>query len=604
MSAKRLKTNVPRKERPPIPSFGNAPEETTPQTPPTLPVPVPLPPSTDSLLTTSHWNKDSLLRVEAALQLHANAQKRGLAWRWLPLADVLRLVQKVSANFCLAPLGPTVDGSTDTVNGLAAQERLLYDLVCATSPTLYKLTRVMRSELPAWKYSERQEEQSDATMEWCLETVDFLNGKKSRSTEFHRLIAKSEMLKSKSDEILRILAAVMHRPDPNIQAAPSARTVDAKPAAVAFPESFLRPNMSIDERVRARANAKEEHRDRVEAAAAAKTAATGVRTQTDPIWLVRLADTLWYHSNHIFKRQADHVSASKPSGSSNSSSRNRNKTRNCVLTLKDVVDVLSRPSAATSNRVPTHAAQAERLTKREILAAVQELRDLVPNWIHFVGDSTDGSGQHQLSKDTTVWIKSVDYQYVRAFLTGQSNTGAAPPNVAMRPPSLLSTDRATGGSSSRPLNGGRPLVQPRPLNKRPLIATTTTTATTTSPAQADTLRPATVVTAGTTSSQDSVTTDPLFKMTRIERFQPEHDATTTTTTTTAAAASLSLKRSAPAEAPSTPPQKKKSRGLRINPNLILSEADYTGGEVIEPTLFESPRGLRSLFYQMNAGKRI
>jgi hypothetical protein len=55
------------------------------------------------------------------------------------------------------------------------------------------------------------------------------------------------------------------------------------------------------------------------------------------------------------------------------------------------------------------------------------------------------------------------------------------------------------------------------------------------------------------------------------------------------------------DVPSTPPvQNKKSRGLRINPNLILTDADYTGGEVIQPTrLISGPR----LFSQMNR-KRI
>ena len=43
--------------------------------------------------------------------------------------------------------------------------------------------------------------------------------------------------------------------------------------------------------------------------------------------------------------------------------------------------------------------------------------------------------------------------------------------------------------------------------------------------------------------------------------------------------------------------------LRINRNLILCDADYDGGTIIQPSL-ELPRGLRRLFLALNAGERI
>jgi hypothetical protein len=54
------------------------------------------------------------------------------------------------------------------------------------------------------------------------------------------------------------------------------------------------------------------------------------------------------------------------------------------------------------------------------------------------------------------------------------------------------------------------------------------------------------------------------------------------------------------------PARKKVKGdnsLRINHNLILTDADYDGGEVIAPS-YTSPRGLKGLFTQLNAGQRI
>mmetsp|Transcript_13088 Transcript_13088/g.23494 ORF Transcript_13088/g.23494 Transcript_13088/m.23494 type:complete len:195 (-) Transcript_13088:158-742(-) len=47
----------------------------------------------------------------------------------------------------------------------------------------------------------------------------------------------------------------------------------------------------------------------------------------------------------------------------------------------------------------------------------------------------------------------------------------------------------------------------------------------------------------------------------------------------------------------------KARRLRINPNLVLCDADYEGGTIIQPSL-ELPRGLRRLFLALNAGERI
>jgi hypothetical protein len=37
--------------------------------------------------------------------------------------------------------------------------------------------------------------------------------------------------------------------------------------------------------------------------------------------------------------------------------------------------------------------------------------------------------------------------------------------------------------------------------------------------------------------------------------------------------------------------------------LILTDADYDGGEVISPS-YTSPRGLKRMFNELNSGKRI
>ena len=61
--------------------------------------------------------------------------------------------------------------------------------------------------------------------------------------------------------------------------------------------------------------------------------------------------------------------------------------------------------------------------------------------------------------------------------------------------------------------------------------------------------------------------------------------------------------SSPSPITLSPHKKQRRTSLRINPNLILCDADYDGGGIIQPS-FELPRGLRRMFRQMNAGQRI
>lgn len=59
----------------------------------------------------------------------------------------------------------------------------------------------------------------------------------------------------------------------------------------------------------------------------------------------------------------------------------------------------------------------------------------------------------------------------------------------------------------------------------------------------------------------------------------------------------------PMDHPQVAPPKSR-RLLRVNPHLILSDADYDGGEILPKRNFTSPRGLKRLFDSMVAGERI
>jgi hypothetical protein len=561
-----MKSPLARQERRltglPIPSFSNAVDDDVVASPiHTSTTPIPPPPATTTEKIEPHWNKDRLLKIEVALQLHVKAQQRTRAstGQLLPLSEFYAFTQKVSSHSNLAN-SETVTTPLSKQTDLSTEERDTYDLLCAASPSLYKLVQIDRQELPAWKYASKIDNAQDETKVWCVEVVQ-VEG--NRMQALHKMLAQTALEESKSQDILRVIRA--YRDDQkqiSATAAQSSVVVDSKPVAV---ESFLKPGMNIDERVRARANAKENYREQLEAKAANVSASGGTNTETDRTWLVRLADSLWFHSSHIMKRQ-DHFQSSK----------DKKKGSSCVLTLKDVLEVLSRPAATTSSRVPMHVNKSEKLTKREIVKAVQELRVLVPDWIHFVDTEND---KGSLSKDTTVWLKPVDYQSVRARLTGHPGKGAAAgANTASQP--ILKRPPSLSGARPQP---GKSIVQPRPLNKRPFATPVEGGAS---------LRGSIVAEEKTEESLDRST-----KKTRVEVPRRENKVLIDSFV-------AGMKRSAP-DVPSTPPvANKKSRGLRINPNLILTDADYTGGEIIQPTPFDSPRGLKILFSQMNSGKRI
>jgi hypothetical protein len=79
------------------------------------------------------------------------------------------------------------------------------------------------------------------------------------------------------------------------------------------------------------------------------------------------------------------------------SSKDKKKGSSCVLTLKDIVEVLSRP-ATTLSRVPCTSTRRE--TPSEKSSSRARTKDLVPDWIHFVdkeNDKTVSQGYHCLA---------------------------------------------------------------------------------------------------------------------------------------------------------------------------------------------------------------
>ena len=477
MAGRRLRSAKAKKQDIPIPSFScvspsteSSKETTTESTPPKETAAKPT------------WNSQWLLRTEGALQVQR--VRRGPS-KWskegrLHLEDFYALARQ----FAL------VETSNDKVkdpHNLSLPERLLCDLVSVASPSLYNLV------------------EKDGML--CLQSVDFHG---NRMEELRRLLSGTEMQVTKRDAIL---VKILEHRSSQMKLAP--QVTANTPKEVHAPdkiivEPYIRPDMTLEDRVRARAEAKQQRNTSAESKTSDRTS------------LLRLADAMWSHSRHIFRKQA------RASGT--------NAKRIC-MTLQDVVSLF-----AGSLLVPgTQQVHREKASRAELLQALRDLAALVPEWLSF--SSPD------LSTRMTVWlVPTADYASIRIKLGAPNNS------CTKKLIEISHSDKRNMESSY--------------TAKRPMEPTFTKTQ-----------EPA-----------------------RILSQSPSKSTLKSPTKKQRTGMAASLKR--PPSDTLVSPKTKRKRGLRINKHLILTEADYDGGMILEPSLFESPRGLKRLFSQMNSGQRI
>lgn len=407
------------------------------------------------------WNPQIIKQVVAALQIRRITKS-------IKVADFYQAVQHVTVT--------DHDSTHATEHCLGKGERLLLELLCATSPNLHK-----------W-----------GEKEGTLEVVHFTG---NRLVELQRLLSEPQMLITKYDQCLKQVLG--HRASINYPL-PMITSTEEKPVQheklSMMPQ--LRPDMSLEERVRARAAAREERQ---------LDASASTSSSVDQSAMLRLADALWSHSRHILLRQSQ-IQAMSPVRRGNTA------PKACVMTVKDIVTTFA-SSFAPSQESTTHVSRTEKATRKQIIEAVQELHRLAPDWI--------SCSDTELTKSTTIWIKPVNYQTIRAKLGAPTKV----PDQLQTPVPCkrsLDVDKAVVTHSAGPKRASSPIL------------------------------PA--------------------KRQRLEVKAPL----------------LSPVDSSPAS---------RHTVLRINPNLILTDADYDGGMVIQPSE-ESPRGLKRMFTHMNAGRRI
>lgn len=311
-----------------------------------------------------NWNTASLTRAETAL--HINRIRRGPS-KWTS-DGVLKLDDFYTLSRQLSLVDTPMNSKQEDPDGLAPPERLLCDLVCVGSPSLYQMV------------------QND-NKEWCLKMMEF---KGNRVMALRQQIMESSNVDvAKRDALIK--AIMDHRGMSTKQKVPKNHAKENKvtsPQKVIL-EPFIFQGMTLEDRIQARADAREQR----EAEATAKSKSDA----PDHSHLLRLADAMWSHSRHTLRRE----------------SRN-NQTRRFSLTVKQVVKLFA-GSLVSSSSSRTAQLHREKATRSEMLEALLELQKLVPEWISF--------SSKNLAKDTLVWLSpTADFASVRSKLGAPKNT--------------------------------------------------------------------------------------------------------------------------------------------------------------------------------------
>lgn len=213
----------------------------------------------------------------------------------------------------------------------------------------------------------------------------------------------------------------------------------------------------------------------------------------------------------------------------------------CSFILGDVVQLITEQSGVMGTK----------LKRRQIVELLQELCRELPEWIR--RSAAKQCESKDWDRNDTLWIQPLDYQKVRLRLLGKVSTSS----ISKAPSKLLGSLTAST-NIERAFKPDESHVKKR---NRP----------------------------------DSIVPD--AKRELWKEF-PGEDPSSPPENKKIRKDSVSI--GPRSISPASPPKKR----LRVNPHLILSDADHQGGDIIVPSQHDSPRGLKNLFRQLNSGKRI
>ncbi|CAB9527452.1 expressed unknown protein [Seminavis robusta] len=577
----------------PIPSFGTvtpsvdgSPESTN------MPTTCP---SNDSVVVVrvpARWNVSLLLQLEIGLQHWFRKQGKNAT---MTMQVFLAVVRKLDWQQHEAPSKSSkpanhCDKHNQLVADLSKEERLMHDLLCvAANPS---------SKDPLYKvYFDK-----DGGLKQLQSSVEKLK----------RLLAQTITLEEAwSHEVSALIRKVVPKKETsNQQENNSIKTASILPKA---PSAVITKDMTLEERVHARAKVKQEQQLLKEGLTSSSLSQplNDNSSMMDRIWMIQLADALWNHATGILNRQnstrnmpsklASNSLFHSTTSTANQPHRKKQKTEKTqciVMTFKDVIQTLSKSRMGETSPV-------------KIAKAISELQTYSPKWISVIFGSSSNSKVGKQKKqsfkwhltNTTIFIKPEIYKkHVRAQLNGSP----ASKTDEKQPP--ISQDIATETTKAEPSRKRASPVAKNLLTDFECAKIPTTNKT-----------DSTVVTHKDkrikTETDDSVTTRS-SKKSLCQRAN-----ITARIATDQAAPSLNKKRERevateePAIIPKTPSSPPSSPGkhhkclriknrLRINPHHTLMDEDDTGGIVIFPSIDASPNQLRSLFWRLNRGERI
>jgi hypothetical protein len=305
---------------------------------------------------------------------------------------------------------------------LSKEEELLYQFVCATTPTLHVLRQYSEKEL---FFVSSQTSDADVQKIWCLEQAILEKGSSSnRPRILAQLLERKKVEKETSDRILACIHQNRNQSNSNEtnqdddenthpQTRTSRRMTTRKTLQeIARPlEALIRPGMTIEQRVLSRQTALS-----LASTTTPKTFESTSTSHSDPAQqhgavhhaldpsgenLVRLADALWSHASRCQSSSRKNL-PSIQNGNDHRSHPRAIKSKPFTTSLKDLVLKL-RISTATAQGVP--------MSKRQIVNQIHTLAIHFPEFISIVGNLQD---PETLVKIT---VLSIHYQSIRARLT-------------------------------------------------------------------------------------------------------------------------------------------------------------------------------------------
>ena len=355
----------------------------------------------------------------------------------------------------------------DFLTDLTEEERLLYHLLAATTPTLYRMRRVDEPSLLILAGSSKKTIEKKQI--WCLESVawDSNNEKMhTRQQEFHNLVQQQNVSKTKSDAIL---AAIREHRRESISLQEEHKEAKTAAAVVASPAARNKPPLEIlseettagtstvEERVRARAAVQEqEEQQRQQARNNGSDGSSSARMDSE--WMVRLTDALWSQARHQIKSNArilplppssrallPSLIHHHPPAAARNKKSNRSSTGCCRMPLKDAVAALRTSLLACTTAGRAGDANSA-CSKRQIAEALLRLSRDYPEWINLSDDGDIARGDSILRVQTT----AVDYAAIRAQLTG-TNKASSPLNHQTKKRSTGSVNSLLHPTRQQPL---------------------------------------------------------------------------------------------------------------------------------------------------------